>query len=422
MRLHEFTTHDEVPHYSCAVTPGRHCPLFGAAAVLRNIAGVTLLYIGTQDCVYYAQKDALTRQLTHLGEKQLGFRTLAAQLSDADLIFGIRPQLEALLEQEALRSDVRSIFLVTSCSVEVLSEDLQGVITAVSRRTGKYIALVPTENFKTFSYIDGIEAAMKALTGRMKPHPVRRDCFAILGARQRGAEQCEPVRFLLAHGYSLHSVLPYEIDADHVDSLPEAAFTVVVDGSGLGVAQRLRDEFGTPFVRFDQRLDLESIAFAWRQLGHLTGENVEPWLLERIADVEQLTAQVREKVTGKTVFYGQKVLYPFETCLFLTKLGMIPTCIFLGSVLDKSDAPRLALEKQVDPVLWLNADQAAVTAMLNRQPPDYIVGITGSMIRGYLGTAVRFPTSPLEVGFTFYDHCLRLLLEAEKMEVTHESI
>ena len=160
MRLHEYTAPNAEPHYSCAISPGTHCPLFGVAAVLRHVGGASLLYIGTQDCVYYAQKDALTRQCSVPGGNSRKFRTLAVQLSDADLIFCIRPQLEKLLEREAARPDVSAVFLVTSCSIEVLSEDLQSVVEAVRRRTGKRIVLIPTENFKAFSYLQGIEDAI----------------------------------------------------------------------------------------------------------------------------------------------------------------------------------------------------------------------------------------------------------------------
>lgn len=63
MRLREYTAARAVPRYSCAISPGKHCPLFGAGAVLQGIGGITLLYLGTQDCVYYAQKAALEHRL-----------------------------------------------------------------------------------------------------------------------------------------------------------------------------------------------------------------------------------------------------------------------------------------------------------------------------------------------------------------------
>lgn len=412
MRLHEYTAPEAVPRYGCAITPGKHCPLFGVSAVLRHVAGAALLYIGTQDCVYFAQKDALTRQLSAPRPDGRRFRTLAVQLSDADLIFGIRPQLEELLEREAARAEIAAVFLVTSCSVEVLSEDLQAVVDAVSRRTGKRIVLIPTENFKAFSYIQGIEDAIKALTAHLKPLPVREKTFAILGARKDGAEGCEPARYLLEQGYTLHSILPYDIDMDRAERLSEVALTLVVDGSGLDTALRLQKAFGTPCIRFDQRLDLNRIAEGWRLLGQLTGRDLGGWLQERLAEIEALSAEVRAKVTGKTFFYGEKVLYPFETCLFLSELGMTPTCIFLGSTLDKSDEARLALARRADPLLWQNAQQSAVRAMLEERPPDYAIGLPDSAVNRHCVTVLSFGIEQREMGFSYYRSCLRQLLDA----------
>ena len=411
MRLREYTAARAVPRYSCAISPGKHCPLFGAGAVLRGIGGITLLYLGTQDCVYYAQKAALEHRLSAPRGAESS-RVLALQLSDADLIFGIRPQLEQLLEREARRAGTRGVFLVTSCSVELLSEDLQSVVDAVGRRTGKTLALIPTEHFRTFSYFEGMEAALSALVRGLKPRPPQARAFAVLGVRHRGAERAEPVRFLQERGYTLQSILPYEASLDQIEALPGVSFTLVLDGTGLGVARSLQSEFGIPFVRFDQKLDLDRITEAWRQLARLTGEPLASWIGAQRREAAARSEALRPLVGGKTFFYSQVILYPFETCLFLSRLGMIPTCIFLGSVLDHTDESRLALAGQADPLLLQNASSDAVEAMLAEQTPDYFIGAAGQAIRRYPVRHVNFRTIPVEAGFSFYRSCLSQLGDA----------
>lgn len=413
MRLHEFTNTNSVPQYSCAITPGRHCPLFGVSAALRGVAGITLIYIGTQDCVYYAQKDALTRQLT-AGKRKDHFRTLAVQLSDSDLIFGIRPQLKKLLEAEAGRGDTRAIYLVTSCSVEVLSEDLESVVRTVSKQTGKMIRLIPTENFKTFSYYQGIEDALNTLTAGIEAQPKVSKSFAVLGARQPGADQCEPVRHLLSRGYTLQSILPFDTDLDRIDRLSSVEFTIVVDGSGLGVAQTLQERFCIPFLRFDRLLHLPSIVSAWTELASITGENLTQWITEQQEEIRILSELLSALVSGKTFFYGQKVLYPFESCLFLTDLGMIPTCIFLGSSMDKSDTCLKQLTKRANPVIWQNASIAATKSMLDEQTPDFIFGIVGGIVSQYAVKAMNFEIKPVQAGFDYYKKCLEQILVLAK--------
>ncbi len=416
MHLRDYTRAIDVPHYTCAISPGKHCPLFGVGIVFQGMAGVTLIYVGPQDCVYYAQTDTLLRQLAYVKSGGPQVRTLAVQLSDSDLIFGIRPQLEKLLEKEAQREDTNAVFLVTSCSVEVLSEDLRGTVDAVAARTGKKIALIPIENFKTFSYFEGTEKALAALTTGLKPMPRQEKSFAVLGARKRGADESEPVRWLMERGYTLQSILPYETNSEKVNHLPEVAFTLVLEGCGLEVAKQLERDYGIPYVRFDRRLDLQHAVQAWRELSVLVGEDREQWIEEQLCEVRQMEEVVSAKVSGTTFFYNQTTIYPFEACLFLSRLGMEPLCIFQGSVRDKEADARLALAERANPVLWQNANQSALRAMLEEQLPDYFVGATGGIIREYPVLAFSFPTGRVGAGFEYYKTCLRRILAAKKME------
>ena len=416
MHLREYTRAIDVPHYTCAISPGKHCPLFGVGIVFQGMAGVTLIYIGPQDCVYYAQTDTLLRQLAVGKTGKPAVRTLAVQLSDSDLIFGIRPQLEKLLEQEAKREDTNAVFLVTSCSVEVLSEDLKGTVDAVSARTGKKIVLIPIENFKTFSYFEGTEKALAALTAGLKSLPRKAKSFAVLGARKYGADESEPVRWLLDKGYSHQSILPYESDADKVQHLPEVGFTLVLEGCGLEVAKNLERDHGIPYVRFDRRLDLNHVIQAWRELAALASEDLEEWIQTQVREIQTMEEVVSAKVSGTTFFYNQTTIYPFEACLFLNRLGMEPTCIFQGSVRDKEDAARLALAERANPILWQNANQSAIRNMLEEHLPDYFVGTTSGIIREYPVYAFSFPTGRVDAGFEYYKACLQRVLTAKRME------
>ena len=121
---------------------------------------------------------------------------------------------------------------------------------------------------------------------------------------------------------------------------------------------------------------------------------------------------LRPQLTGKTFFYSQVILYPFETCLFLTQLGMIPTVIFLGSVIDQDDFSRQALEALANPRMLQNASSQAVEAMLAQCPPDYFIGAVGSVLEQYSTVHVNLKTRPVEAGFAFYRNCLNQLAES----------
>ncbi len=423
MYLNEFVSPREVPQYGKAISPGKHCPLFGVGAVLRGIKNITLIYVGTQDCVYYAKKEMMDHQYSIYGRKNGSSRVLAVQLSDSDLIFGIRPQMEKLLEKEADTEGTKAVFVVTSCSVEVLSEDLQSVVDTVGKRTGKKVVLIPTENFKTFSYFRGMETALAALTACLCPGQICKKSFAVFGPRHPGAERSEPVRFLLERGYRLQSVLPFDADIDKIEQLTSVEFALVLDGTGLEIAKKLELDYGIPFVRFDEKLNLEKIAAGWRKLAEITGEDIEPWVRKELSEIEDLRKRLKISLSGKTFFYSQVILYPFETCLFLSELGMRPTVIFLGSVIDKDDESRKALEALANPQMLQNASNTAIEAMLDKCAPDYFIGAVGRVINEYPVTHVNFRTIPVEAGFAFYKNCLAQLADSlERGDVRDENI
>lgn len=418
MRLSQFKHPVDVPRYTCAVSPGKHCPLFGISSLFRGIEGVTLMYLGPQDCVYYARRSSFDQWLKAAEKGSKMPRVLAVQLSESDLVFGIRPQFEKILLEEASRPEIKAIFIATTCTVEVLSEDLRSVVDTVSSKTGKRIGLIPTEHFKTFGYFEVVDRAISVLLEGVEKRPVVPKTFAVLGGRKEGTEKCGPVKFLIERGYKLHGMLPFRIDAEQLEKLSEAEFALVLDGNGLSAAETMNNRFGTPYVRFDNILNLSAIDAAWRKLGVMVGENLETYIDQNHATIKKLTDEARSLLTGKTFFYSHKLIYPFEACLFMSDLGMIPECIFLGSALDKDDAARIELSKRHDPVLWKNASGYALRETLKKNDPDYFISTSFTVGHNYARNSTFFETDHLEVGYPYYTDCLNRLIKAAKKEVS----
>ncbi|NLM06495.1 MAG: hypothetical protein GX219_06210 [Tissierellia bacterium] len=420
MRLDEYTGFNNIPNYNAAISPGRHCPLFGVASILRHIEGSTIIYLGTQDCVYYAQKQNLERQIVH-GNSSNITRSLAVQVSESDLVFGMGPQVEKLLREEIKKEDNQAIFLVTSCSIELISENLQGIVDKLLKETEKFIGLIPIENFKTFSYLEGIEKALDFLiqyTGKFKSE---KKTYAILGARKKGAEDSEPSKYLKKLGYRLIGILPYNINLEELKELSKAEINLVLEPCGLSAAESLHQKYGIPYVRFDRFLCLKATIEAWEKLGNLTNKDTDRFIVEETKKIEELSEEVRKKLEGKSFFYSEKVLYPFETCLFLSKLGMEATCIFVGSSMDRTDEIRQELLKYSNPRIWKNAEKRSREKMLEEERPDYFIGNNSEKLEEYGTVGVQFPIEAGKVGFEYYKDSLKLLLEANK-EFKNEGI
>ena len=257
-----------------------------------------------------------------------------------------------------------------------------------------------------------METALAALTACIRPGTPRAKSFAVLGPRHPGAEGSEPVRFLLERGWTLQSVLPFAASMERIENLSTAEFTLVLDGTGLETARTLERNFGIPFVRFDEKLNLSKITAGWKKLAALTGEPLDDWIAGQVSELEAAREALRPSLTGKTFFYSQVILYPFETCLFLAELGMRPAVIFLGSVIDQDETCRKALAARCNPRMLQNASGIAVEAMLDEAPPDYFIGAVGRVIQNYPVIHVNLRTRPVEAGFAFYRNCLRQLADS----------
>lgn len=400
MHLREYSLGMEVPKYGNAISPGLHCPLFGVCAVMRSIAGITVIYLGTNDCVYFAKKQYLSAE-GHEGEEKA--RVVAAELSDSDLIFGIGKELKELIKKEYEKTKPDAVYVVTSCSVEVISEDVEGLIRLMDRELPCKVELIKTENFKTVNYQIGIENALDALARGIKKRERRPKTFAVLGARFAGADECEPVKILLEHGYTLHSILPFRCGEEQIQTLGEVEFTLVVDPTGRRTAERLRQEYDIPFFLFDQMFSREAIVRAYEGLQELTGIELSGFIRENLADLRRREAQTREKVKGKRFLFAVSGANPFECCLYLTDLEMIPLCLFLGTSMDRDSISLERLKERCNPELLQIANTDAIIAKLREYRPDCFIGGTVSPnVLSEHGTAqAGFAVMPVERGFSY---------------------
>ena len=410
MELRDYVLGEELPQYSSAITPGKHCPLFGVSSVIKYVDHVTAIYLGTRDCVYFAMKQFLTSP----ADAPTRARVVAAELTDSDIVFGILPSLKKLVQEEYESHHPSIIFIVTSCSVEVISEDVEGCAALLDQQLPCSVRVIRTEHFKTTGYYEGIERTLEAMMTELPPARTDEASFSILGARFPGAETCEPARILKRHGYRLNSNLPFDCREETVSALSQSAFTLVVDCTGIQAAEKLQKAYGIPCFRLDSRFDLEGLEKTYRALSEKTGIPLEEFLADK-AEAENWMEKGRKALRGKTFVYSNVMHYAFEGAWFLGELGMIPKCIFIGSALDRTDRFLKKLQEKYNPQLYTNANSDAILAMLDRYEPDYLVG---NMMNSQqlLSRGIRhavLPGVPVECGYRYVAETVRRLVEAE---------
>lgn len=416
MRLSEYQKPADIPQCCLAVNPGRHCPMFGVSSVLRSIEHLTVIYLGTTDCVYFAQKAFRTFEAEHPDRRCA--RVLAAELTEQDLVFGLQKSLTKLITHELEQFPDHALYLVTSCSIEVISEDIQGTVEILSRKFNRPITLIPTENFKTFSYYTGIENALAALACNLNPVPILPKTFGVLGARFEGGDRCEPVRRLQEYGYRLLCNFPFQGTKKGLAQLNAVSFHLVIDNCAVKLAQELKSRFGIEYVRFDEKLNQSSVQQAYRKLSKMTGLDFAPFIEEQERALQKKQEVASRRLRGKTFFYSQILLYPFEACLFLARLGAIPTCIFLSGSLDRTDCARKALLQYADPELLRNAQSDVILKRMQQLHPDFFIGgmLSQAAVRAQQVRPLSLPVLPLQCGYEFMFQSLERLTEVEVYE------
>ena len=408
MNLQEYHLGSDIPQLCGAISPGKHCPLFGVCSVLRYVDHVSVIYLGTNDCVYFAQKQYLTTSIDHPSQA----RVIAAQLTDSDLVFGIGKQLKKLIQEEYEENHPTAIYVVTSCSIEVISEDIEGVTKLLNKQMPCKVKLIKTENFKTLSYYRGIELTLEALVDGVQPLPKKEKSFAILGARFAGAESCEPVKILVENGYTIQSNMPFQCTEQDIQTISQVEFTIVVDGTGIETAQRLKKEFDIDYFLFDCKFDTEKITKTYQALSAKTGIPLENFIKKHMDEIEKKKTEAKEKLTGKTFFYSNIVLYPFEGVKFMTELGMVPQCIFIGTAIDREDRYLEQLKKTCNPEVIANANSASVISKMEEYHPDYFMGGTINAQELISRNVIQsgFPVMPIQCGFQYITQAINKLL------------
>ncbi len=411
MNLQEYNLGDEIPQYCAAISPGKHCPLFGVCSVLRYVDNISVIYLGTNDCVYFAQKQYLTTSIENTAKA----RVISAQLTDSDLIFGVGKQLENLIKTEYEENRPSAIYVVTSCSIEVISEDIEGLTKTLNKKLPCKVKLIKTENFKTLSYYRGIELTLEALVDGVEPLPKKEKTFAILGARFAGAETCEPVKILTEHGYKIQSNMPFSCTEQDIHSISQVEFTVVVDGTGIETAKKLKEDFGIEYYLFDSKFDIKKLTETYKAISKKTGIVLDEFINENVKEIEKIKTEAKEILQNKTFLYSNVVLYPFEGVKFLTELGMIPKCIFIGTALDKENKYLEEIKKIYNPEIIANANTAGVIAKLEKYKPDCFIGGTVNS-QELINRNIKqsgFAIMPVECGFSYIIKSINKLLELQ---------
>jgi nitrogenase molybdenum-iron protein alpha/beta subunit len=225
------------------------CTLTGALSVTTEVAGGVTILHGPAGC---AQHNASLLHATLLGEDTPHLlRILSSDLDEAGVIFGGEGALAAALG-EAVRGDPPAIFVLSTCVVQTIGDDVDGVCR---RGWGVPVIPVPSSGFLGGGFQDGMENALVALGDRAgaKGEPVPRDGgITIVGEKNLEQDVEENFRevsrllALLGERPGLRFVRGMEWT--DLGELPRGRLNILRDPELLPVGKHLAARYGTPFL------------------------------------------------------------------------------------------------------------------------------------------------------------------------------
>ena len=368
LTLKDVNTRDDIKSLSHAIFPGTHCPLFGVTMISSFIEDLVVVVLGTEECTYYSKDFAYMRQ-----KGRDNFYSLV--VSEHDITFGCEEKIVQALKHIDQTIKPQAIMLVTTCVLEVIGEDVEGIKISVEDDLDAKLLVVNTEHFKCSNHISGMEDSLRELMTLMDPQETVKGSVNILGYRQHDIEKTELYKMLKSEDITINTVLPARASIESLVTTPRAELNIVTEFIALPLAKEMEEKFDIPFVYFDKYLSMDRIKTGYEEMEKILGINIVDKLKDKEEDLLNKIKQAKEKLTGKTFIYGNTPLNAFEVSSFLSSLGMKPLMV---QARDLYENDHIYIEEMLgfdhDPYVTKIANIAPLRKIYDDLKPDFYIG------------------------------------------------
>ncbi len=377
-RLDEVSKIKDVEPLSNALFPGYHCPLMGALLTIKEIKDAVLMVIGPDECTYYS-KMATGRAgsvrvpgiVSQTGAK--AGNVVSVVLDGHDVTFGCKEKLEEAFEELMIERKPRVVFMITTCIVEVIGDDIESIADLLKDRYDVDIEVIHAENFKTDDHLPGIQDSMTACINLMREEEVD-GSVNILGQRLGDFKQTEVYRVLDELGVKKGLQLPGECDINEIRSAPKAKVNIVVHPIGLPLAKKMKSRFGTPYVIFERYSKPENILQAYQELFKLLDLDTPKKITELYEEVKKQEKALKEEMRDLKYYCGNTALSNFELNSYLLDLGLEPLLIQVSDIPSKKDRFFNEVLEKSNPYVTRAANIGPLKYLYGTLTPDINIG------------------------------------------------
>lgn len=407
--LSEVKTMKQVQPLTYSLFPGYHCPLLGAMLTVKEIEDSVMLVVGPDECGLYTKMATSTG-----GMKPKGCEIFSVVLEQHDVTFGCQEKLDEAIEELMDEYSPKAVYLVTTCVVEVIGDDIESMAESYSERYGLPFIVVHAENFKTDDHLPGIEHTLDVSFEIMEKQEPE-DCVNVLGLRLGDFEKTEVFKVLTKIGTKTHMNLPGKTTVDVIRTAPKAKCNLVVHPVGLPLAKEMEKRFGIPYVIFERYTDPNRILNSYRELFRILEKELPEEISNRHGEMLQKIADAKPVLEGKNYISGNTALCNYELHSFLANsLGVKPLLLQI-SYLDEESRPfREELMKSCDPLVTRAANMTAMDYVYPELRPDFTIGGGSQQVmREYAIAPVRMMQAYNTLGFDVCDMVVGAFMQAE---------
>jgi len=221
------------------------CTLTGALSVTTHVRDTVSIIHGPKGCAHH---NFSLYHATMLDNERVAVPDLVSSaLEESDIVFGGEDALARTIRSVS-RRDVRVIFVLSTCIVATLGDDVEAVC---GQGWAVPVIPVPTAGFLGGTFQDGVNNALIALADLHEPSPTG-PCVNIIGEKNLEYEieenYAEVVRLLTLLRLPVGIRFVHNLSLDDIPALGAAQLNILRDSSLVPVGDHLRQRFGTPYI------------------------------------------------------------------------------------------------------------------------------------------------------------------------------
>lgn len=382
-KLRDVNKIKDVEPLSNALFPGYHCPLMGAMLTIKEIEDAVMMVLGPDECAYYT-KMATARMrgmsMTGAGGITGGLlgNVVSVVLDSHDVTFGCKEKLEEAFEELVEEYKPKTVFLVTTCVVEIIGDDIESLADLFKEKYGFPVEVVHAENFKTDDHLPGIQDTMTVCANLMKEQECN-GSVNILGQRLGDFTKSELYNILQESGVYKGLQLPGHCNLEQIVKAPSAKVNIVVHPIGIPLAKKMKKKFGVPYMIFERESKPENILSSYEELYKLLEKPLPEKVKILYNNVKEKEKKIKSKIEKLKYFSGNTAFSTYELHSYLIELGLEPILIQTSDIPSSDDRDLKLILKKSDPFVTRAANIGPLKYLYDVLKPDLNIGAGNPM-------------------------------------------